>query len=828
MRQDPAELDEVVEEGLRLANDPESRAWLLAIKAAAGLRWSGWAPPDPLPIDDRLEAAAVALDAADRLGAPNLAGIVLHVRGYLQHDAGRYVEALPTLQRLAQRVEDIESPYLRALSSMWISLAFADQAGDYAEALAHARRSLDIGRTRTPHERMHGTMGVMWCAYHLGDWATVHDLLDEHLTALSAMSPSCCPYVRAGPMLGALALAQGGDPDRARRSAGQVERDLTEPGLPEALLARVLVATGDPDGGARLASSMVDGGRRPSLEQNDHETHALIEAMLASEDWDGLRDILPSARQRAGALAILGPICDRAEAIALVASGSPDEAVPLLRRAADWFGRSRVPFELARTMTLLAPLVPDGDRLLAEAMVTAEPLLDTVGRAEHQGGGSPALDRRACRRVSVEILALVAEVATTARSRRSWSQPPDRRAPRVEHLPEARPRGPHRPRGGGHLGSRHGVPARAPVPQALRVGRYVSAAAASGSLCVSAPMATACGVPAVQWRQEVLHGPPRARHHRGRPTADIVPRVAQRRHSPRRPNGFAYVTGMHTGTGVEAPDFIAVVDTDPASPPTYGTIVHETPMPAIGDEFHHFGWNRCSSACHGPDRSHLIVPGFRSSRVYILNVADDPRRPRLEKVIEPEALLAATGYSRPHTVHCMPGENIVISMLGDADGKAAGGFAVLDARTFEIKGRWNDGGPTPPFNYDFWYQPRLDTLISSEFGEPNAFEPGFDLADVQGRALRAAAALLEPVGPTGEADDRPGREGLVPLELRWLHDPDATQGFAAAALSSAVWRYQRENGPWVGGAGGRDRPRAARRLAVSRSQPDHRHGGVDG
>ena len=44
-------------------------------------------------------------------------------------------------------------------------------------------------------------------------------------------------------------------------------------------------------------------------------------------------------------------------------------------------------------------------------------------------------------------------------------------------------------------------------------------------------------------------------------------------------------------------------------------------MPNVGDELHHFGWNRCSSACHGPDRSRLIVPGFRSSRFHIVNVA---------------------------------------------------------------------------------------------------------------------------------------------------------------------------------------------------------------
>ena len=177
------------------------------------------------------------------------------------------------------------------------------------------------------------------------------------------------------------------------------------------------------------------------------------------------------------------------------------------------------------------------------------------------------------------------------------------------------------------------------------------------------------------------------------------------------PEEFLYVACLHQGTGVDAPDFLAVVDAEE------GRIVHETPMPNVGDELHHFGWNRCSSACHGPDRSHLIVPGFRSSRIYIVNVADDARRPRIEKVIEPEEMVRTTGYTRPHTVHCMPGDNVVVSMLGDADGNSAGGFACLDAKTFEVKGRWENGGERPPFNYDFWYQPRKNVLVSSEFGE---------------------------------------------------------------------------------------------------------------
>jgi selenium-binding protein 1 len=253
---------------------------------------------------------------------------------------------------------------------------------------------------------------------------------------------------------------------------------------------------------------------------------------------------------------------------------------------------------------------------------------------------------------------------------------------------------------------------------------------------------------------------------------------------------FLYLACLHGGTGVDAPDFIAVVDAED------GRIVHETPMPNVGDELHHYGWNRCSSACHGPDRSHLIVPGFKSSRIHVLSVADDPRRPRIEKVLEPREIADATGYSRPHTVHCMPGGNVVISMLGDRDGNGAGGFIVLDAATFELKGRWENGGERPALNYDFWYQPRKNVLVSSEFGEPNAFEPGFDPADVEagryGRRIHfwnLAERRLEDSLDLGES-------GLVPLEVRFLHEPEAESGFVGATLSSTVFHFARANGGW--------------------------------
>jgi selenium-binding protein 1 len=54
------------------------------------------------------------------------------------------------------------------------------------------------------------------------------------------------------------------------------------------------------------------------------------------------------------------------------------------------------------------------------------------------------------------------------------------------------------------------------------------------------------------------------------------------------PEKLLYLACLHRGTGVERPDFIAVVDSDPDSE-HYGEVVHETPMPNPGDELHHFG-----------------------------------------------------------------------------------------------------------------------------------------------------------------------------------------------------------------------------------------------
>ena len=41
-------------------------------------------------------------------------------------------------------------------------------------------------------------------------------------------------------------------------------------------------------------------------------------------------------------------------------------------------------------------------------------------------------------------------------------------------------------------------------------------------------------------------------------------------------------------------------------------------------------------------------------------------------------------------------------------------------------GNWEKEGTSTPFGYDFWYQPRHNVMISSEWGVPNLLKNGFN------------------------------------------------------------------------------------------------------
>jgi len=280
-------------------------------------------------------------------------------------------------------------------------------------------------------------------------------------------------------------------------------------------------------------------------------------------------------------------------------------------------------------------------------------------------------------------------------------------------------------------------------------------------------------------------------HHSGHGPGYASPEEAMKA----EPEKVLYSTALYVGTEIEAPDYLATIDVDPASP-TYAQVIHRTTMPNVGDELHHFGWNACSS-CHadaGKSRGFMIVPGTLSSRIHILDVSDE-RAPTLYQVIEPEEVKAKTNLSAPHTVHCLADGNIMVSMLGDREGNGPGGFLLLD-ESFNIAGRWEQSTQGMDFNYDYWYQPRHNVMVCSESAAPKTFLNGFNLDDVAAGKYGHKLHFWDWDKHARVQSFDLGEEGLVPLEVRFHHNPDSHHGFVGATLSSNVFHWQKSNGTW--------------------------------
>jgi selenium-binding protein 1 len=270
------------------------------------------------------------------------------------------------------------------------------------------------------------------------------------------------------------------------------------------------------------------------------------------------------------------------------------------------------------------------------------------------------------------------------------------------------------------------------------------------------------------------------------------------------PEGLAYVAAF--SRPAERPDAIAVVDVDPQSA-AYGTVAGFTELPNLGDELHHFGWNACSSALcpggghdHG-DRRYLIVPGLRSSRLYVLDTRDTPAQPRLVRVLEADELGKRAGYSRPHTVHCGPG-GLFVSCLGGAGQEGPGGVALLDHNSFEVTGQWEADRGDQYLAYDVWWHINHDIAITSEWGTPSMIENGIVPELLLGRKYGHRLHFWDMRSRTNIQTVDLGDQHQMALELRPAHNPDQTYGFVGVVvsvedLSASVWLWHRENGSFA-------------------------------
>ena len=267
---------------------------------------------------------------------------------------------------------------------------------------------------------------------------------------------------------------------------------------------------------------------------------------------------------------------------------------------------------------------------------------------------------------------------------------------------------------------------------------------------------------------------------------------------------FAYV--LMLSSDHSKPDGLGVVDVKPGSK-TYGKIVHTVMMPNKGDEFHHFGWNACSSALSPLsghaflERRYLIIPGIRSSRIYIIDTKPSPTKAKIHKIIEPEEVFRKTGYSRPHTIHCGP-DGIYVSTLGGAgpDGTdGPPGVFIMDCQTFEILGKWEIDRGDQKLHYDFWWNLPRDYMVTSEWGLPPQFEKGIVAEDLLANRYGHQVHFWDLRARRNVQTIDLGANHQMALEIRPAHDPVKEYGFLGVVvdtinLEGSIWTWWREGG----------------------------------
>jgi selenium-binding protein 1 len=272
---------------------------------------------------------------------------------------------------------------------------------------------------------------------------------------------------------------------------------------------------------------------------------------------------------------------------------------------------------------------------------------------------------------------------------------------------------------------------------------------------------------------------------------------------------LAYVATLNANGGSQ-PDALVVVDVDRESD-KYGQIVGRVEMPNVGDELHHFGWNACSSALcpYAPhphvERRYLIVPGLRSSRIHVIDTKDNPKHPKIIKVIEPKDVENRTGYSRPHTIHCGP-DGIYLSALGSPSGDGPGGIFALDHDNFEPLGRWEVDRGSQYFGYDFAWHLGYDIAVTSEWGTPNMVENGVNPELLLGGKYGHSLHIWDLRKRRHLQSLDLGAEQQMVLELRAAHDPTKAYGFVGVVvslkdLSSSIWLWHRPKGASNGSNG---------------------------
>ncbi|MET7248204.1 selenium-binding protein SBP56-related protein [Methylobacterium sp. EM32] len=258
---------------------------------------------------------------------------------------------------------------------------------------------------------------------------------------------------------------------------------------------------------------------------------------------------------------------------------------------------------------------------------------------------------------------------------------------------------------------------------------------------------------------------------------------------------FVYVWTLGVEGLGDGSDKLVTVDARESSP-TFGKPIHAAPVGGR-HEAHHGGFT--------DDRRQFWAAGLSDSRIFIFDVASEPARPRLVKVID-DFVERSGGAAGPHGAYALPGRMLIPS-LSNRDGTGRAALVEYSNEGEYVATHWlpTDAEPNGAriegaadgYGYDARVLPRRNVMLTSSFtGLDNYMRPLGDL-------MKDAEAMKR-FGQTMVLWDFHARKPRtvlsvpgVPLEIRWAWGPQHTYAFTSTALTSKLWLVREDAaGAW--------------------------------
>jgi len=348
------QVDAYINQALEAAPREHDRGWLLAMRSYLNTRKGDPAEIEAIPRTQRSQAGEEAVEIARKLGDVDLEVLGLRALSGLWISAGDYARGMEVAHQEGALIERIAAARDRALAVVFYALRLMDIEGRYEAGLEGADEAYRLGKDLTIHEVQHATYLLIYGNAVLGRWSAIDRYLDEHLDAWRQEHDITCPYARAGPLVGAWALARQGKVAQARSLVEEIPLDWDAPSMPEAWYGLARLACGDPAEARSVAERILATNRRLTYEEGPFEYWLMLEALVKLEDWAGIAAFLGRAEGMSKGLAILDPVCLRTVGVLDLSSQRSDLARAKLEQAVVAFERLGASAEASRTRELLA------------------------------------------------------------------------------------------------------------------------------------------------------------------------------------------------------------------------------------------------------------------------------------------------------------------------------------------------------------------------------------------------------------------------------------------------------------------------------------------